>query len=55
MGPRVNRPAFELPPEVGQTSKGFMKKYPTGFKLKGGQSFWLETAGEAAGAAVVCA
>ena len=30
----MERPVFELsPPEVGQTSKSFMEKYKTEFKL----------------------
>lgn len=36
----LNCPEFELPPpEVGRTSRGFMKKYLTEFKLKVVTSF----------------
>jgi len=35
----VNRPGFELTPEVGQTSWGSMKKYQTEFKLEVVKSF----------------
>jgi hypothetical protein len=35
----LNCPRLEHPPEVGQTSKGFMKKYKTEFKLKVPKSF----------------
>jgi hypothetical protein len=30
----VKRPGYELTPEVGHTSRGFMAKYETEFKLK---------------------
>ena len=30
----MNRPGFELPPEVGQTSRGSVKKYETEFTLE---------------------
>lgn len=32
--PAVNRPGFELTPEVGRTSRNFMKKCQTEFKLE---------------------
>lgn len=32
--PVLNRPGFELTPEVGQTSRGYMKKYRTEFNWK---------------------
>jgi hypothetical protein len=35
----MNGAGYELPPEVGQTSKGLMKKYQTEFKLKVVKSF----------------
>ena len=51
----MKRPGIELTLEVGQTSRGFLKKYEAELKFKIVESFWLAMASDVAGSALVIA